>query len=168
MGQESKIKEYKYKENKYGYIVLASDFLYRQYKKSADNAVTYKEYVDMVRDVMAEVWRVMAEELWRFNVPYLNNEIFIMELMGHGAPTNWNLSIKKRKKIISPNLHTSGRLFKIVMRKTHKSINGTRAYKFLPTRGSSDVEFIGKRGLAAYIKRCATTPTMPDFRGHID
>lgn len=158
---------YKYSENEYGYIVLGSPFFYRQYKKGKKDPIPYTRWRDMVRETMAEIWRAMAEELWRFEVPYLNNTIFILEIMGEGVPMNWRMTVRKRKKIVNNNLHTNGRLFKIAMRQTHKSSKMTRIYKFIPLRGRSDVEFIGKRGLAAYINRCSKDPFLADFRGHI-
>lgn len=161
-------KKYKYRPNKYGYIVLGSVFFYNQFKKGRRHEVIpYAEHTAIIRDVFAEIWKAMVTELWRFEIPYLHNEVFIMEIMGQGVPTNWVLTKKKRQQIKTANLHTGGRLFKITMRRTHKSTKATRAYKFVPMRGYSHQEYIGKRGLAVYIKRCSEDPMLPDFRGHI-
>lgn len=157
----------KFAANNKGKLVLGSQFLYRQYVKGKQDVISRPHWGSIVHDVMAEIWRTMAQELWRFEIPYLKNEIFIMEIMGTGIPTNWKMSKKKRKKIVTHNLHTSGRCFKITMKRTHNSARITRIYKFIPIRGDQDVEFIGKRGLGAYINRCSIEADLPDFRGHI-
>lgn len=165
--KQPKSPKFKYKENEHGYLVLGNPFLYAQYKKGKKNPIPRKQWTEIVRDTMTEVWRAMAEELWRFELPYINNEIFIIEIMGEGVPTNWRMSVKKRKHIKISNLHTNGRVFKITMRRTHNSDIGTRVYKFVPHRGESKTMFLGKRGLGAYIKKCSEDLTIPDFRGHI-
>lgn len=157
----------KFSVNEYGFLVLGSQFFYRQYAKGKKDTITRKQWAGILKDVTAEIWRAIAEELWRFEIPYLNNEIFVMEIMGTGVPINWKMTRKKQKKIASHNLHTNGRCFKITMKRTHKSARLTKVYKFIPIRGKSEVEFVGKRGLGAYIKRCSVEPDLPDFRGHI-
>lgn len=129
--------------------------------------MTLSRYTNILKTVMDLVWKSMMEDLWRFEIPHVGNEVFILECIGPGTVMDWNLTKKYRKRILMHNLHSNRRLFKVAMRRTHKSARITRVYKFVPSIVDSKFPHIGTRRVGQYIKRLSEDITTPDFRGHI-
>lgn len=159
--------QYNLSVNDNGFYVAGAKFFWKQFRRTTDYNLTQAQFTEVLRAFHAEVWKAMAEDLVRYEIPYINNLIFILEVMGTGVPKNWKQIRKKNKLVTISNLHTSGRMFKVTMKRTIKSTLATRVYRFVPVRGKSTEMYIGKRGLAAFIKARAQDPALPDFRAHI-
>ncbi len=138
------------------------------YKKGRGEAYSYSEFSDILKRVHTEIYKAMVTELWRFQMPYTKLEFYVKEMVGQRRPVDWVSSKKLRKLVRHSNMHSSGRLFKIVMRKNGLTPKILTPYKFIPTRGTKNKEWVGNLGLAKHIKACSENPAVPDYRAHID
>lgn len=159
--------KYPLNTNECGFYSFGAKLFWSEFRKRTEYKITQREFTEILRAFHSEVWRAMAEELLRYEMPHINNLVFVMEVIGHSIPKNWKQIIKKRKLVTLSNMHTSGRMFKVTMKRTIKSNQATRVYRFKPVRGKATDMYVGKRGLAAFIKARAEDPEVPDFRAHI-
>ncbi len=153
--------------NRNGFFSYGAKLFWQEYRKKTGRKVTQKQFTDILRAFHEEVWKAMAEELLQYEMPHINNLVYIIEVIGQGVPKNWKQIIKKRKLVVLANMHTSGRMYKVTMKRTIKSSQAARIYKFKPIRGKASKPYVGKRGLGTFIKARSKDPNVPDFRAHI-
>jgi hypothetical protein len=138
------------------------------YKRGRKKYYPYSKFSDILKRVHTEVYKAMVTELWRFQMPHTKLEFYVKEMVGQRRPVDWVSSKKFRKLVRHNNMHTGGRLFKITMRKNGLTPRILSPYKFIPTRGNKDRDWVGNLGLARHIKACSKDPLVPDYRAHID
>lgn len=109
----------------------------------------------------------MFKDRWIFKAPCNFGYFYVAETFDpKGFYTDWKKSAEKGKIVRTYNFHTSGRQFYIKWDKVTSRVTNNTFYKFVPFRGDVD-ELSGKRGLAAWIKKCSKDPYLNDFRGHL-
>jgi hypothetical protein len=155
-------------KNWHGYFTVGSKYFKNSFLKGrGDRSLTEAQYSRIVKAVFEEIWAAMIHDLWRFEMPYVNNVFFILECLGRGRVVDWPKTHKLNKIIRMSNLHTGERLFKISMRRTHKSSKKSRVYAFKPMIMDKDLQVGGTKYLGRFIKECSVNPNVPDFRAHI-
>jgi hypothetical protein len=141
---------------------------YLLYKKELGaNALDKKTYIKLMKEVAKEMSIEIIRNVYHISLPHRlgklgikkrkNNRIFNKQRLDYGK---YN---KSKVKLYHVNTHTQKYYFFWDWETYDNAANFTnqKCYKFTPTRGNDGET--GTRGLAAWIKHCADTPTIKDY-----
>lgn len=116
-----------------------------------------------------KIWHAIITEIWRFRLPFRLGSIYIVDRINKGHKyKDWVSSIDKGELVKRYNVHTKGKRFAIKWNKDTFGPKHHLLYDFKPSRGQSEFGYyVGRRGLARWIKKLAADPTQKDFSAHL-
>jgi hypothetical protein len=152
-------------------IVSLPDF-YRIYLKEMEgytNILDYNTFKLVVKDCFFELSTAIIRDKKIFTVPYKMGRIFIKKNRDYSdAPNhnniNWKATKEKNKVIKHINLHSRRLYFKWHWKKSRDVCLFTnQSYYSFRAVDDKRRQLIGRRGLAFWIKKCSTDPTLKDY-----
>lgn len=161
------------KKNCCGYLNIGSPLHYKMYKQDyrlVNKAVTYKLHKAIVAEFLNQVWHYILTENWVFTAPASMGQFYVKVVeTANSKYTDWIETRKQGKVVKRYNFHTNGKQFKIIWAKVLFKNPRKSLYSFKACRGGvfNNTNYIGQRGLAKWIKKCAEDPKMSNFEGNI-
>lgn len=139
---------------------------YIPYKKEVGElAMEMKLYIKVLKEVMWELSKTIIRYVRKINLPYRLGELSIKKRKNNREYTKQRLDYKyynETKKILYHcNTHTNKYYFFWDWDNKTAFFTNKSYYKFIPARGNDRI--VGKRGLADWIKKCASDPNIKDY-----
>ncbi len=138
---------------------------YKEYSKQIESPLTYKQFC-LVFEVIKRIVRLTITDAFSFKIPERLGFLKVCRV-GKVKPyhrLDFKTSKERKKFIPHLNLHSNGDLFRFFWDKKHNyaSFKHKIYYSFKIIRDERN-RYIGKRGLAAYIKKVNNDPNLPNF-----
>jgi hypothetical protein len=132
---------------------------YKLYK----GPMSKKVYIKVLKDFFWELSLIMIRKKYIFKYQNLGKFSIVKGVTSSNHKClDYKYYNDTGKKVILTNIHTDGKKFRFkwVYKNFYKTTN-LKFYTFKPVRGED--RQIGKRGLAAWIKRCSEDPRLKDY-----
>lgn len=124
---------------------------------------TYKEYSGVIIDFFKEIFKMMLFDNFTFvtNIGTFTLAAEKRKIGGKKKPyVNIPESVKRGKKILHLNQHTHGYVYKLAWIRDGVRIRNLKIYELaLADNSRLKDEYLGKRGIAKYLKETETDPT---------
>lgn len=152
-------------------IVFFKEY-YETYLKEVEgysNILEFKEFKEIIKDCFFELSTAIIRDKKLFSLPYKLGKIYIKKNRDYSdAPNfnniNWKATREKQKVIKHINLHSRRYYFKWHWSKARNICFFTnQSYYSFRAVDDKRRNLIGRRGLAFWIKKCSTDPTLKDY-----
>ena len=167
--------DYLFKENSKGNLLVGYSRLYRFYKICPKNhpRVSSTLYIKILKSIFIKIWTAIITEIWKFELPYKMGSIYVRDtLTSIGTYKDYTGRNGKYKMSRRYNIHTKGKKFNIHWNKNRSTLKNITMYTFKAARFENKNRykevFAGSRGLARWIIKCSSDPTLKDFHAHIN
>ncbi len=116
-----------------------------------------------------KIWHAIITEIWRFKLPFRLGSIYIIDRINKGHQfKDWETTLQQGELVKRYNTHTKGKRFGIKWNKDTFGPKHHTLYDFKPTKGQMvQNHYVGRYGMARWIKECAADPSKKDFYAHL-
>lgn len=142
---------------------------YEEYEEERENfprKLNREEYLRVMKDLFYELSLAIIRDKYRWDIGFRLGSIYISKsTQKQGkAPINWKKTNEQGKIIRHTNFHTNKNVFRWKWRKeARRCFFKNRSFYSFKAVDDKVNRKIGKRGLSAWVQKCATDPYLKDY-----